>query len=220
MNTWNRTDKQPDWTAPLTRLAHELEDHAAASFAPGVLDDVGMRDAKTDPLVAALNADKPQILPAPVAYPRRLFYQHDEIEYGVPMEKRQAALDAVMKMLADEDFHSVVEVRFAPDTTEALIGPGTAGRGQGGTCFIELATSTGTYSKERIAEVYQKFDEVMRQYGARPHLGKKTSMDGQDMAATYGQDWQDFQNLRKAWDPGDRFIPPGNLFLNKMFEQP
>ncbi len=217
LNTWNRTDETPKWTAPLARLAHEVTDHAAASFAPGFLDEVGERDARTDPLIKTLNRGKPEVLPAPTAFPRRLFYQHDEIEYGIPKAQHKAALDAVMKLLADEEFKSVVEVRFAPDTTEALIGPGTAGRGQGGTCFIELATAKGQYSEARIAEVYAKFDAVLREYGGRPHLGKKTPMTGADMAATHGEDWRKFQELRREWDPTNRFLPERNVFLNKIF---
>jgi hypothetical protein len=99
-----------------------------------VLDSVGERDARTDPLIAILNADPPIVLHAPDAFSRKLFYQHDEIEYGVPTAERLACLTAVMELLAAEELRSVIEVRFAPDTTQALLGPGTAGRGKGGTC--------------------------------------------------------------------------------------
>jgi FAD/FMN-containing dehydrogenase len=216
-NTWNRTSAPPGFAATPERTAHEELDQAAAAFAPGVLDFVGDHDAHTDLLVAALNAGETEILHAPDAFSRQLFYQHDEIEYGVPRENALASLTAVMQLLADEELRSVVEVRFAPDTTVALMGPGTAGRGKGGTCFVELATSTGTYSKERIAEVYAKFEDVMRAYGGRPHLGKKTSVDAAGMAAIYGKDWALFEALRRAWDPEGRFLPPDNAFLNRVF---
>ena len=44
------------------------------------------------------------------------------------------------------------------DQSEAMLGPGTGGR----TCYIELATALGEFSKARIAEVYDLFDRLMR----------------------------------------------------------
>ena len=216
-NTWNRTAAPTGFASSAARAAQELGDHAAAAFAPGVLDFVGDHDAGSDPLVAALNAGGTVVLPAPSAFSRQLYYQHDEIEYGVPWDQALASVTAVMTLLADEELRSVVEVRFAPDTTVSMIGPGTAGRGKGGTCFVELATSTGTYSKERIAEVYAKFEDVMRAHGGRPHLGKKTSVGAAGMAAIYGDDWQKFEALRREWDPEGRFLPADNAFLNQVF---
>jgi len=218
LNTWDRTDEKPRWSAPLSRLAHEVSDHAAASFAPGLLSDLGRRDPRTDPLVRALNREGPEVLPAPTAFARRLFYQHDEIEYAIPKSEYRACLDEVMTMLADEEFKTIVEVRFAPDTTDSVLGPGTAGRGKGGAAFIELATPSGQYPEERIAEIHARFDEILRARGGRPHLGKKTPVDGGDMAAIHGEDWRRFQALRREWDPTDRFIPPDNPFLNRIFK--
>ncbi len=218
-NTWNRTRAQPSVVAAEERTASELQDHAAAAFAPGILDEVGASDPRTNPIVLALNADPPIVLHAPDAFPRKLYFQHDEIELGVAREHGPACVAAVMDLLARESLRSVVEVRFAPDTTVALLGPGTAGRGKGGTCFIELATALGTYSKERIAEVYAKYEALLRAHGGRPHLGKKTTVDAAGMAAIYGDDFQLFQELRREWDPDGRFMPPDNGFLQQVFER-
>ncbi len=42
----------------------------------------------------------------------------------------------VQDLLAKEEFPSIIEVRFTPDVSEGILGPGTGGP----TCYIELAT--------------------------------------------------------------------------------
>jgi FAD/FMN-containing dehydrogenase len=216
-NTWDLSPDPPGFGASLSRLAHELVDHTAAAFVPSVLTSISHRDARTDPLVLLLNQDAPVVLRAPDAFARRLFYQHDEIEYGFPRTDFRTGVAAVVDLCAREELGTIIETRFAPDRSEALLGPGTAGRGRGGTVFIELATAFSEHSRLRIAEVYEKLHEVMVPLGGRPHLGKKTAIDGAGMKAIYGADWEAFQALRRAWDPEGKLLPPDNVFLNKIF---
>jgi FAD/FMN-containing dehydrogenase len=217
MNTWDRTPQTSPWTASFAQLGHEIGDHALLSFAPGMLLDLGKRDARTDPLIKHLNEEEPIVLPAPAAFARRLYYLHDELEYGIPIAEFRACAAAVMDLLEREVFQAILEMRFTPDASAALLGPGTAGRDKGGTAFIELATSFGQHSPLRIAAVHQEVHEVLRAFGGRPHLGKKTAIDAACMASIYGADWAAFQELRRAWDPRNKLLPPDNHFLNKIF---
>jgi L-gulonolactone oxidase len=217
MNTWQRSTRASNALANFKRLGHELFDHSLAAFAPHVLFDIGRHDARKNLLLRELNHEKANTLTAPKAFARKLFYLHDEIEYAMPVAHYRDAIDAVLTMLTAEEFKTIVEVRFTPDTTQAWIGPGTAGRGRGGAAWIELATSLGAYSEGRIAQVYARFDEVMRRFEGRPHLGKKTPMRRADMEALYGDDWRAFEVLRKRWDPRGCFVPPDNVFLQKLF---
>jgi FAD/FMN-containing dehydrogenase len=217
MNTWDRTPETPSWTASFSSLAGELGDHALSSFAPGMLLDLGRRDAHTDAVVKLVNEIEPVVLPAPTAFARRLFFLHDELEYGIPVGEMRACLAAVTELFAQEAFQTIIEVRFAPDSSVALLGPGTAGRGKGGVGFIELATALGQHSTLRIAEMHERVQDVLRAFGGRPHLGKKTNLDSKGMAEIYGEDWAEFQELRRAWDPQGKFLPRHNLFLNKLF---
>jgi FAD/FMN-containing dehydrogenase len=220
MNTWRRTTARPGRWAEFNRLGHELLDHGLSAFTPRLLFDIGTRDAAEDFILRELNAEPPQVHTAPSAFARRLFFLHDEIEYGVPIARYREAIQAVLDLCVKEEFKTIIETRFTPDSTQALIGPGTAGRGRGGTAWIELATALGAHSEGRIAQVYERFDEVMRGLGGRPHLGKKTAARAEDMAAMYGPDWETFQALRRRWDPSDRFLPPDNVFLQKVFSAP
>jgi FAD/FMN-containing dehydrogenase len=216
-NTWDLSPSPPGFGASFSRLVHELSDHTIAAFVPGVLTSISHRDARTDPLLALLNQDPPVVLRAPDAFARRLFYQHDEIEYGLPRADWRTAVAVVMDLCAREQLDTIIEMRFAPDRSQALLGPGTAGRGKGGTAFIELATAFGQHSHLRVAEVFEKLHEVLVPLGGRPHLGKKTAIDGAGMKAIYGADWEAFQALRRAWDPEGKLLPPDNVFLNKVF---
>jgi len=220
MNTWRRTAAKPGRWGDFARLGHELLDHGLSAFAPRVLFDIGARDPSEDFILRELNAERAQVLAAPSAFARRLFFLHDEIEYGVPMLCYREAIQAVLDLCVKEEFATIIETRFTPDTTQAWIGPGTAGRGRGGTAWIELATALGPHSEGRIAQVYERFHEVMRGFDGRPHLGKKTGAREWDMAAMYGPDWEAFQALRQRWDPADRFLPPANVFLTKLFSPP
>ena len=98
MHRWSVTDKHPTWLAPTLHLISELSDHVVAAFAPNIFfDAVGEHGIATDPLTKALNdLQQPLVLPAPVAYPRKLYYRHDEDEWAVPFDRFLPALHAVL----------------------------------------------------------------------------------------------------------------------------
>jgi FAD/FMN-containing dehydrogenase len=217
LNTWDRTPETPSWSASFSLLAHELGDHALMCLAPGLMIDYAQRDPRSDPLLRLLNEDAPLVLPAPAAFARRLYYQHDELEYGIPVGEVRACARALTDLLTQEQFQTIVEIRFTPDRSPALLGPGTAGRGRGGTAYLELATPFGLHSRLRIAEVHERVHALLVAFGGRPHLGKKTAIDATGMAAIYGEDWEAFQALRRAWDPGGKLLPKGNRFLGRLF---
>jgi D-arabinono-1,4-lactone oxidase len=95
-----------------------------------------------------------------------------------------------------------------------MLGPGAGAA----TCYLELASPLGEFSRARIAEVYQQFDVLMRErYRAKPHLGKKTVASFADMESLYGPVWSDFQSVRALADPADKFLPSGNPLLRRIF---
>ena len=153
-------------------------------------------------------------------FARKLFFQHDEIEAGIPIPNYDVALQAihdVLQLLKDEELKTIIEIRFTPDLSEGMLGPGTGGPA----CYIELATTLGEYSKARIVEVYDQFDRMLRnRYDARPHLGKKTSVTYADMQNLYGPVWQEFQSIRMTMDPANKFLPDNNPLLKQIFQKP
>ncbi len=181
-------------------------------------------DSSHDGALVTLNKRGPEVLPANKAFARKLFFQHDEIEVGIPLAAGNGkpdygvfrkAMGDVQDLLAEEEFPTIIEVRFTPDVSEGILGPGTGGP----TLYIELATPLG-FSRARIVEVYLKFDRTLREkYGARPHLGKKTTATFRDMAMLHGEDWKDFQKVRQDADPSGKFLPPQNRLLTQIFKE-
>jgi hypothetical protein len=177
-------------------------------------------------ILRCLNDRSSQFLQANHAFARKLFYQHDEIELGIPLAKGSSApryakfneaLAATLDLLYQQKFETVIEIRFTPYASEAMLGPGTGGA----TCYLELAPSLRRHSRSRIAEVFRLFDTTLREkFEARPHLGKKTWPTFQDMEGIYGETWKDFNDLRSIMDPNGKFLPPDNEFLQRVFTEP
>jgi FAD/FMN-containing dehydrogenase len=127
-----------------------------------------------------------------------LFYRHDEIEFGVPFERYRDVLDRVLRLLAEEDYFSVVEVRFTPDASQALLGPGVGRR----TAYIELATPMS----RPTAGMYARVEQIFLEHGGRPHLGKYCGMSADGMLQAFGDRYVRFQQLRRAEDPEGKFL--------------
>ncbi|HLT35974.1 MAG TPA: D-arabinono-1,4-lactone oxidase, partial [Enhygromyxa sp.] len=146
------------------------------------------------------------VLPSNRGFGRKLFYRHDEIEFGVPLERYQACLADILTLLRKRDYFSIIEVRFTPDKSQALLGPGVARP----TAFIELATPL---SQQR-GEIYALAEDILRSYDGQPHLGKKTNMSAQEMFETYGERFVQFQEIRARQDPDGKFL---NAFCRRLF---
>ncbi len=232
LNSWRRTTKDVSPAADLVNSSREILDHVGSGFLPGSLLRLaamkstipGQSTAGADPIVKSLNDRKPLVLAAKDGFARKLYFQHDEIESGIhiPLANgerdyqvfRDAMVD-VQNLLLEEEMRTVIEVRFTPDTSEALLGPGTGGPA----CYIELAPPLGEYSRSRIAQVFHVFDTLLRgKYNARPHIGKKTSVSFNDMKNIYGPDWDTFLEIRSEMDPADKFLPRENGLLNRIFK--
>ena len=205
MHTWHHT------RAPLTpgwhekKVAMELQDLAISAFVPGaakLLAEIDEDAALSDTLAP----DRTLVLPSREAFGRKLFYQHDEIEYGVPFEDWSACVDRVLKLLAARDFFSIVEVRFTPATSRSLLGAGAGRR----TAFVELATPM---AQPREA-LYAEFERVVGAFGGQPHLGKKTGATAADLRRLHGARFERFQTVRAAQDTGGKFL---NDFTRRLF---
>jgi FAD/FMN-containing dehydrogenase len=199
MHRWNRTDAPltPKWERIETRV--ELTDHAISAYFPKLARSVADRDEDAW-LSDLLAPDRSLVMPGSRGFGRRLFYRHDEIEFGVPYERYQDCLTEILDLLAGEKFFSIVEVRFTPDRSQALLGPGVGRR----TAYLELATPL-SLDHERM---FARAEQVLRAYGGQPHLGKKTNACAQDMLEIYGERFVEFQAIRARQDPEGKFLNP------------
>ena len=208
MHTWNRTEAplSPNWHARKVRA--ELSDLAIAAWAPGVAEILADVDADS-PISNVLSPDLALVMPGSVGFGRKLFYRHDELEYGVPYAGWREAVAEIMALLRDRDAFSIVEVRFTPDMSQALLGPGVGRR----TAYIELATPLST----RDADVNAAAERILLRHGGQPHLGKKTSLCAPDLQAIFGDRYLKFQAVRRMQDPHGKFLNP---FTDRLFGEP
>ncbi|MDP2311298.1 MAG: D-arabinono-1,4-lactone oxidase [Pseudomonadota bacterium] len=204
MHCWRHTDAAvtPDWEKIKTRA--ELADFAISAFLPGIA--AALADMDEDAWLSdVLAPDQRLVLPGSHGFGRKLFYRHDEIEFGVPFPAWRACVAEILALLRARSFFSVVEVRFTPDASRALLGPGVGRR----TAYIELATPMS----QQTDAVYAEAEDILRAYGGQPHLGKKTTFTAGEMRETYGERYVTFARLRGEQDPGGKFL---NAFTERV----
>ncbi len=205
MHTWDRTERPAERSWETKMAQSELSDFVFSAYASGLAEKVAAARADA-PLNKLLAPEKSVVAPSSRAFGRRLFYRHDEIEFGVPFERYREALRDIMELLKARDYTSIVEVRFTPDRSQGLLGPGVGRR----TAYIELATPLS----QATAEIYAEVEAIFRRHGGQPHLGKKTNMTSDDMLATYGDRFKQHQAVRQRQDPGGKFM---NRFTEQVF---
>ena len=185
--TWKGTAQQPPPNALHEHRQRELLDYVGSAFLPNtILGHCQLRAAepgsgdKSHSTLESLNNRKAAIPQANHAFARKLYFQHDETELSIPLAdtpngapdygRYKAALKAVLELLNREEFPSIIEVRFTPNVSEGMLGPGVSHAA----CYIELATSMTLYSLERIVQVYNRFDRLLRDdFGARRTSARK-----------------------------------------------
>ena len=149
------------------------------------------------------------VYPASTGFGRKLFFRHDEIEFGVPFEQHRQCLRAMQALLKRRGLFAVIEVRFTPDKSQALIGPGVGRR----TCYIELAPSMG-YDSETITALFHEAEDIFLAHGGQPHLGKATRKVD---ASMFGDRFARFQRARLRQDPEGKFT---NAFTDQVLGVP
>jgi FAD/FMN-containing dehydrogenase len=208
MHRWNRTDAPVSRAWQQRRALHDLYDFVTSGFAPRTLEWL----ARTDDdawLSNLLAPDRRLVMPGGDGFVIELYFRHEELEHGVPLERWRPALAAVMHALQSRESFTVVEVRFTPDRSPALLGPGS-GRA---TCHINLATSL----VHDAAAVHAAVEQVLLAHGGQPHLGKRSFVTVDQMQAIHGQRFTEFQAVRAEQDPVGKFLNP---FTTRVFGSP
>ncbi len=147
------------------------------------------------------------------AFNRSIYHLHQELEFTVPYEDTWTVCDRLIKLY--EDMYKqerlpymLLEVRFTPDGHDnALIG---AGRGRRST-WIDLICN----DSRRFEKYYAAAEEIIKEIGARPHLGKYCeSLDKDHLQTVHGASFERFLELMHEHDPEDKFA---NDFTRRMF---
>ena len=123
-----------------------------------------------------------------------------EMEYAIPREACAEALNRVRRFV-DESGLKIsfpVEVRFtAPDDIPLSTAHGRA------TCYIAVHV----YQGMQYQQYFEAVEDIMDDYGGRPHWGKLHFQTAETLAPRYPE-WERFQAVRRRLDPEGSFTNP------------
>jgi L-gulonolactone oxidase len=210
MNKWNRTVEPPDAWRTFNEIVVEVGDILFSGFVFDIARFLHMSDrlARTLLRIYAFAVNLRQVVyKSSEGFPRKVYFRHDELEYGLPFENYRACLREVRRLLIKIKYPLIIEVRFTPDHSQAFLGPGTGRR----SAYLEI-----TPSMSRPTDgMFMKVEEIILRYGGQAHLGKKSYVDRQTFEQMYSRTIQRFQSVRQAQDPNGKFL---NDFTGRLFE--
>jgi L-gulono-1,4-lactone dehydrogenase len=151
------------------------------------------------------------VLESNEGFNRTIYHLHQELEFTVPFEDTFEVCERFMK-LYEQLYpsglpYTLFEVRFTPEHDRTLIG---AGRGRRST-WIDLVCN----DSHGFEKYYAEAQELMKEIGARPHLGKYCeNFSKADMAKLHADNFTRFLELVEEHDPEGKFA---NGFTRRLF---
>jgi len=123
-----------------------------------------------------------------------------EMEYGIPAEAALEAFNRVRAFLKQSGLVPIfpVEVRFTKGDDIPL--STASGRDS---CYIAVHVFEGM----QYQQYFEAVEDIMNDYGGRPHWGKLHFQTAETLAPRYPQ-WDEFQRVRARLDPEARFSNP------------
>jgi len=123
-----------------------------------------------------------------------------EMEYAIPRPAAREAISRLVAMVKERGFllSFPVEVRFVA-ADDIPLSP-AYGRE---TCYIAVHVFHGM----PFEPYFRAVEEIMSDYGGRPHWGKIHFQSADTLRALYPE-WERFQAVRRALDPEQRFANP------------
>jgi L-gulonolactone oxidase len=123
-----------------------------------------------------------------------------EMEYSIPAEAATEALNRVRAFLKQSGLMPIfpVEVRFTKGDDIPL--STASGRDS---CYIAVHVFEGV----QYQQYFEAVEQIMNDYGGRPHWGKLHFQTAETLATRYPQ-WEAFQKMRARLDPEGRFSNP------------
>jgi FAD/FMN-containing dehydrogenase len=155
------------------------------------------------------------VLESDAAFNRTIYHLHQELEFTVPFEQTFEACGRFIELyerMYDSGLpYTLVEVRFTPAGHDrTLIGPG---RGRHSTWIDLVCTDSHGFE-----DYYAAAQELIKEIGGRPHLGKFCESFGKaDLARVHQGSFTRFLKLVEAHDPHGRFA---NGFTRRLLGHP
>jgi L-gulonolactone oxidase len=194
---WRTTERTGDAPEPPGTLERFAEDVLFENGAFGAFCRVGRALPRLAPLIArtvgglasgATRVDRSHRI---YANPRLVHFT--EMEYAIPRASGAEAVRRVFDLIERRRLPILfpLEVRFGA-ADDAFLSPG-AGRDS---CYIAVHQYRGM----EFETYFRGVEAIMREYGGRPHWGKRHYRSAGDLAALY-PDWGRFLAVRDRLDP-------------------
>ena len=206
---WRTTERTGDPPDPPGRTERFLEDIVVENGAFGAFCRVGRAAPALAPRIArtvgALASGATRVDRGHRIYANPRLVRFTEMEYAIPRAHGAEAVRRVFDLVERRRLPILfpIEVRFsAPD--DAFLSPG-AGRDS---CYVAVHQYRGM----EFETYFRAVEAIMREYGGRPHWGKRHYRSAGDLAGLY-RDWDRFLAARDRLDPGRVF---SNDYLDRV----
>jgi hypothetical protein len=203
INTWNPTPKKRSPLGPLREFLSIAKDASLSAWFGGFMAVTGLLPKLSD-LAYGFKRGTNLVLESYKAFNRSIYPLHQELEFTVPFEDTFKVCERFIKLFeemypAAKLPYTLLEVRFTPEGhARTLLG---AGRERHST-WINLVCNDST----GFEAYYAAAEKVMKEIGARPHLGKFCqSFHKADLAKLHASTFARFLDLMKEHDPTDKF---------------
>jgi D-arabinono-1,4-lactone oxidase/FAD binding domain len=211
VNTWNATLKRKTRFGKIREFVRISADALMAAWVGNLFAYTGLLRFAS-PLYG-IERGSSLVLESNEAFNRSIYHLHQELEFTVPFEETfktcRDFLDLYEKRYRAGMPYLILEVRFTPERDRTLMG---AGHGRRST-WIDLVCN----DSRGFEGYYAAAEELIKEIGARPHLGKFCESFGNaDMARLHGHRFERFLNLVAARDPDGKFA---NAFTRRVFGQ-
>ena len=210
VNTWNRTDKRHSPLGDLREFLRTSIDALGAAWFGNVIAYTGLL-RRVSSLVYGIERGSNLILESNKAFNRTLYHLHQELEFTIPYEDTFEVVRCFIR-LYEEMYHqglpyTLFEVRFTPERERTLIG---AGRGRRCT-WIDLVCN----DSQGFEKYYAAAEGLIKEIGARPHLGKFCeTFDVEYLASLHQNSFTKFIDLVEEHDPDGKFA---NELTRRLF---
>ena len=215
VNTWDRTCRGRSRLGNAREFLSISLDALLASWLGNLLAYAGLLP-KLGSRVYIKKRGTNLVLESNAAFNRTIYHLHQELEFTVPFEQTFEAcrrfIDLYERMYRRRALpYTVIEVRFTPEGHDrTFIG---AGRDRRST-WIDLVS----VDSQGFEEYYAAAMELMKEIGARPHLGKYCEgLTKADLERAHGKNLSRFLALSEVYDPQRKFA---NAFTERLLDRP
>ena len=135
-----------------------------------------------------------------VVFANRRTIRFTEMEYALPREAGPEVIERVLELIERERFQVAMPIEcrvVAAD--EALLSPSHR--------RASTYVAVHQYRGMEWRPYFEAVEQIMREYGGRPHWGKRHGRTAADLEPDYPR-WQEFQQVRDRLDPERTFTNP------------